>query len=590
MQALRTLVLAIILACAMHPALAQTPDGPIDLEGWLKGAPPISPTAAAIARDNGLTFLSEPPIVLSQDAENGSALVLANGRVEVGNSGDDTSITHLDPSLSRVTWTTTGWITQAVPMGHNQILRHQMTVALDPARGLSVHDVMTVDVADDDGFAFGLNRAATIRALQVDGVETEWVFRNGLIWINTPAGRRNVGVTYDLVVERDAGANSGVFQNDHGHLRNQYWWHPSLGLTEAGSRAVFDVTVTSPEAVHVALDFDQTSTVSDGVRTTRILSSTEAAAISFAYDATWAPRRVTSGAFTLDIFAAPDFAPDDARLADALSGATTALSARFGVPASQRLAVVQNRGRDRDAWAFLSNPAIHAGPNGADFNLIEDFPYQAPFAHEVAHLWTSASGELQYMLTEGWATYAEGVVLEATEGPEVAATFWDHRAQLLALQPELLDTPLDQDATNTLVSYHKGAWVFRMLETVLGREAFDAGIRRFSQAAQDSPDYDDFLSAFGDQSGIVERFLDPWVRLPGGPSLEVVRENAGLVLVQPEPTYWLPGLVIELRQDGRTERVRVDVEGIRTAIPTGSMSDPSVRIDPDNRFLILQRD
>lgn len=599
MRTLTTFFLAILVAGVGHPALAQTVRAPTDLATWLEAAAsesgpagplPVSPTAAAIARDNGLTFISEPPLVLSQDAETGSALVLANGRVEVGNSGDDTSITHLDPSVFRVTRTDTGWTSEPVPMGRNRIHRHEMTAALDPARGLSVRDDMTVEIVDDDGFAFGLNRAATIRALQIDGTDADWVFRNGLLWVDAPPGRRGVSVTYDLAVERDAGANSGVFQDDHGHLRNQYWWHPSLGLTEAGSRAVFDVTLTSPEAVHVALDFDQTTTVSGGRRTTRIISPTPTGALSLAYDTAWVPRRVTTGAFTLDVFAAPDFAPDDAQLAEALSDATSALSARFGVPASQRMAVVQNRGRDRDAWAFLSNPAIHAGPNGAPFVSIADFPYHAPFAHEVAHLWTSASGDLQYLLTEGWATYAEGVVLEATEGPDVAARFWEHRARLLALEPGLLDTPLDRDAMNTLVSYHKGAWVFRMLETVLGREAFDAGMRRFSETALASPDYEDFLTAFGDQAEVARRFLDPWISQSGVPSLEVVRENGRLFLVQTGPTYWLPGLEVELQHGSRSERIRIEVEGGRTEIPTGSMSNPTVRLDPDNRFLILDRD
>ncbi len=599
MRTLRTLFLAILVAGVGHPALAQTAGAPTDLATWLEAAASesgpagplqVSPTAAAIARDNGLTFISEPPLVLSQNADTGSALVLANGRVEVGNSGDDTSITHLNPSLFRVTRTATGWTAEPVPMGRNRIHRHEMTVALDPARGLSVQDNMTVEVVDDDGFAFGLNRAATIRALQIDGTDTDWVFRNGMLWVDAPPGRRGVSVTYDLVVERDTGANSGVFQDDHGHLRNQYWWHPSLGLTEAGSRAVFDVTLTNPEAVHVALDFDQTSTVSDGRRTTRIISPTPTGALSLAYDAAWTPRRVTAGAFALDVFAARDFAPDDAQLAEALSDATSALSARFGEPASQRMAVIQNRARDRDARAFLSNPAIHAGPNGAPFNMIQEFPYHAPFAHEVGHLWTSGSGDLQYLLTEGWATYAEGVVLEATEGPEVAKTFWEHRARLLALEPVVLDTPLDQDAMNTLVSYHKGAWVFRMLETVLDREAFDAGIRRFSEAALASPTYEDFVTAFGDQTEVARRFLTPWVSQPGLPSLDVVRENGRLFLVQIDPTYWLPGLEVELQEGGRNERVRIDVESSRIEIPTGSMSNPAVRLDPDNRFLILDRD
>jgi hypothetical protein len=41
--------------------------------------------------------------------------------------------------------------------------------------------------------------------------------------------------------------------------------------------------------------------------------------------------------------------------------------------------------------------------------------------HEIAHLWTdSASGPVMSFLTEGWAVWAESLILESEFGPETA--------------------------------------------------------------------------------------------------------------------------------------------------------------------------
>lgn len=45
----------------------------------------------------------------------------------------------------------------------------------------------------------------------------------------------------------------------------------------------------------------------------------------------------------------------------------------------------------------------------------------ADMGHEIAHLWTdSASGPVMSFLTEGWAVWAESLILESEFGPETA--------------------------------------------------------------------------------------------------------------------------------------------------------------------------
>ncbi|RYE86262.1 MAG: M1 family peptidase, partial [Myxococcales bacterium] len=157
-------------------------------------------------------------------------------------------------------------------------------------------------------------------------------------------------------------------------------------------------------------------------------------------------------------------------------------------------------------------------------------------AHELAHSWTgnlvtSTTAE-HFWLNEGFTVFAERRILEALEGPELAAlhaalgherleqAFAQHADQpgLTKLRTSLAG--VDPDEAFSAVPYEKGYLFLKALEEAAGREAFDRllaawlGAHRFGAATTD-----DFLA-------LVERTLPgllarvdagAWVDEPGLP-------------------------------------------------------------------------
>ena len=116
-------------------------------------------------------------------------------------------------------------------------------------------------------------------------------------------------------------------------------------------------------------------------------------------------------------------------------------------------------------------------------------------AHELAHSWTgnlvtNASAE-HFWLNEGFTVFAERRILEALEGPELAAlhaalgrrsleTAIEHfraHPQLTALRTHL--TGIDPDDVFSQVPYEKGYLLLCALEAAVGRPAFDAYLRKY---------------------------------------------------------------------------------------------------------------
>lgn len=115
--------------------------------------------------------------------------------------------------------------------------------------------------------------------------------------------------------------------------------------------------------------------------------------------------------------------------------------------------------------------------------------------HELAHSWT---GNLvtnatmdHFWLNEGFTVWSERRILEAIHGAEAAALAWaiGQRGMEEAFQRFGYDSPLtrlrtdlkgvDPDDAYSLIPYEKGARFVVLLERQVGRDRFDAFIRRY---------------------------------------------------------------------------------------------------------------
>ena len=187
-------------------------------------------------------------------------------------------------------------------------------------------------------------------------------------------------------------------------------------------------------------------------------------------------------------------------------------------------------------------------------------------AHELAHSWTgnlvtNTTAE-HFWLNEGFTVFAERRILEALEGPEMAAlhaamgyqrlqqAFAQHaeRPELTKLRTQL--TGIDPDDAFSQVPYEKGYLFLKTLESAAGRDAFDPLLATWLRAHRfGAASTDDFLA-------LVERELPgllaevdatAWVDGPGLPAsyrqpesarLTAVLEVAGRVPTAAEAKAW----------------------------------------------------
>jgi hypothetical protein len=165
--------------------------------------------------------------------------------------------------------------------------------------------------------------------------------------------------------------------------------------------------------------------------------------------------------------------------------------------------------------------------------VVGDRSLTSVISHELAHSWTgnlvtNATWD-DFWLNEGWTTYAERRILEATDGEEfarLAATIGSNnlKAQLASptITPEMTRLKTQNADTNdiTWVPYEKGFLFLTLIERAVGREHFDAFTAKYIYTFQfQSLTTQDFLDFF--QQELPDAFeqidVQTWIRGEGIP-------------------------------------------------------------------------
>ncbi|MBN1549864.1 hypothetical protein JW979_00275 [bacterium] len=147
-------------------------------------------------------------------------------------------------------------------------------------------------------------------------------------------------------------------------------------------------------------------------------------------------------------------------------------------------------------------------------------------AHEISHQWwanilTPGKGPGGNVLAEGMAHFSTMLLLDAVKGPyhrmefckRVEGQYCEQRVVDSERSLVKVDGSKPGDST---VMYNKGSWVFYMLYTKMGRQAFLEGLRYFIQEYRHGPDYpvlQDFLETMRNFAGDVDgfdAFADQW--------------------------------------------------------------------------------
>lgn len=594
-------VLAITLGGAPRLTAQSTPEALADTvlarlaQGDLEALRAVFPFSTELKEQAlawGIPIDTDSPVVLRRSGDE--ALILLGAWPRVGNRGDETILGRVFSGVYRARRGDDGWhLAEAIPVdAGNRIHGHRLQVELDPAAGLRVRDTLAVAIADDHGLGLRLNRAARILDVRLDGAPVRYAFAGGYLWVDAPRRDRvELVVDYHLDVATDTvgNPNSGRFGPDYGHVRSQYFWHPFFDFDSDADRAEFDITVRAPAGVHVVTDLPQRDTVDGDRRVVRARSARPTYAVTLIYDAGLEPIAAEfAGGATTRLYLTPGSEPAPDTILAAIRWAFELLTDRFGAPRSRYLAVAQTRLRQGAGWQFRSNDLIAAGAQVGLIDRAGPLP-QAWLGHEVAHGWTSPTGPALNFLSEGWASFAESVLLRERYGAETEADFWEaHRA---AYETRGFDgtATLVNDPFNSGIAYHKGSWVLRMLRDHVGEEAFRRGMATYMALPPGEPaGIEEFVREFSRAAGRdIGPFLEPWVFGSRIPDLDARIEDGRVVVEQRQDPVFLLGLDVDLVTDRGTVRRTLRLDGPAASLSTAGLGPVrDVALDPEHRLLI----
>jgi aminopeptidase N len=238
--------------------------------------------------------------------------------------------------------------------------------------------------------------------------------------------------------------------------------------------------------------------------------------------------------------------------------------------------------------------------------------------HEVLHNWWGNGVYVDYSSgnwSEGLTTFMADYAYKEEASPRAAQEMrlgWlrDYASVPSGEQQSLAEFRSRAHGAAAAVGYGKSAMVFFMLRDLIGRRAFEAGVRDFWRTKRfEVASWGDLQTAFERASGRnLSWFFEQWVDRSGAPRLRIEsaqgrgkNDSATLVLAiaQSAPPYRLR-VPIEIVTDGRAQTRWVEIGRERQTVllrlkrvPDGVRLDPGLRVwrvlDPQQLPPILRR-
>ena len=242
-----------------------------------------------------------------------------------------------------------------------------------------------------------------------------------------------------------------------------------------------------------------------------------------------------------------------------------------------------------------------------DSRSYNDKNYVSVNAHELAHQWfgdlVTARTVTHLWLQESFATHYNMMAEQVCFGQDHFD--WE---RLKACNSTLSVTNKKPLATSNIpveLVYQKGSQVLEMLKYVIGREAFNRGIKRYlTDHKYSNVDSEDLLDAFHDELGLtLNWFWDEWIYREGEPAYNVVytdlvgadkKRFTEFVVTQTHTINEQIGLFkmpIEFEvhyTDGTSEKVTEWIEKQRHVVRVPNTKNKKIAFvlfDPNNRVL-----
>lgn len=528
------------------------------------------------------------------------AVLLLTGTVRAGNGGDETNLVRHFSGFYEATDADGVWaITRQIPIDTlNHIRGHTLHVTLAPASDIQVIDTMAISVGVPYGFAARLNNAAELSRVTLDGTVPDHAFGGGVIWVRAPVrSHARLVLEYRIPHDQRTARDTTVTRDTapaFGALHNTDVWHTFFGYNSANSVGAASITVHIPAEYELATTVPQTESVANGIRSVYGHTDYPAWLLSMIYDRDWKVVTSTVDGIRFQTFTTPSFKLSHDTLATAFGRIEKILGSRFGKIRPAYIAIVEDRGLGNRGFSVRMTDAVITGSGATSLDRLGASGPSAPYAHEISHVMTmNASGPAANMLREGWATFAESVVLGAEYGPAVRHDFWERIRNGYMLGSEgrlsILGSP-----DNGSVHYSKGSWIFHMLNNVLGDSVYDRGMRAYIQLQADAKPagYEDLIATMSHAAGRdLTSFVLPWFAEKVIPDVQARARGRNVVLTQVQATapFDLPLQLAITTSAGRTLRQNFHLtRRVDSLTVPGHDSIVAVHVDPDHQ-LLLQR-
>ncbi|MCX8144106.1 MAG: M1 family metallopeptidase [Bacteroidia bacterium] len=171
-----------------------------------------------------------------------------------------------------------------------------------------------------------------------------------------------------------------------------------------------------------------------------------------------------------------------------------------------------------------------------DFFLIDEYSindrdFLPVAAHELAHQWfgdyVTAYSPAHVWLQESFATHYNWLVEEAYFGKDHYDWLRKSATEGIIKESEKNLYPIAHSLAGTTRIYPKGAYVLHMMKYVIGKDLFNASIKRYLQEhPYQNVESNDLMMAIYKETGInLDWFFDEWLYRGGEPSYDVKFER-----------------------------------------------------------------
>lgn len=543
--------------------------------------------------------------VIWQDSDR--AVLLLTGTVVAQNSGEETTGSRQFSGLYEAASSGGTWkITRRIPIDeNNHILSQAVRCTITPGQTIDVQDNVAISVGANYGFAIRLNDRVKLSEVKLDNEPVKYQFGGGVLWIEAPVRpRAELSLTYSLEEESHNESESTASETTKatpafGEFLNVDVWMPLFDFDSANGTAPISITARIPATYYLTTSIPQAETVSDGTRIVTGRTDEPEFTLTLIFDRDWHPTITKVGDIEFGTFLTSGFRWTPAQLEDILRKEYQILDPRFGPPQSHYLAVVEERGIGESGFRFRANDLVLSGADGGKVLLSPQDSAasepNAPLPHEVSHGWTmQATGPAANTLREGWATYCEWLYIGDEYGDDVEHDIWETAHNYYQLGGHDGVRSILGNPGNGSIHYVKGAWIFHMLEEVMGQTRFDRGMREYIEIPRDhAAGYEQFIAAMSHSEGHdMTSFVMPWLSGKYIPDIDSRIDGSNVILTQTQPdvVFDLPLDVALTTSSGKTVERTVQLSQRTANVNVADVGEViKVRVDPHHQFLLQRR-